>query len=63
MRDYLDTLTVTGGFDGYRIGFQDGDSLQVLATFASLNEACAEARRIDREAFAVTSDLLRRVFS
>ena len=56
------TLTVTGGFNCYRIGFQDGDSLEVLKTFASLNEACAEARRIDREAFAVTSDLLRRVF-
>ena len=57
------TLTVTGGFDGYRIGFQDRDGLDVIATFPSLNEACAEARRIDREAFAVTSEMLRRVFA
>jgi len=56
---HSEPLTVTGGLNGYRIGFQDGADFDEIATFKSLNVAWVEAQRLTVEAQFVTDQWMR----
>lgn len=56
---YAEPLTVTGGLDGYRIGFQDGNDFVEIATFKSLNLAWVEAQRLTKEGQFVADQWMR----
>lgn len=58
---HTEPLTVTGGLNGYRIGFQDGADFDEIATFKSLNFAWIAAQRLTQDAQFVVDQWMRRI--